>query len=73
MFADGHDGKQYRNNPSKIKAYDGYGDRSAESVSRLYKDGDEWKDSTIFGRDDLPLVAKVVDQAHSYIFGCNQS
>ncbi len=49
------------------------GTRHNVTVSRLYKDGDEWKDSTSFGRDDLPLVAKVVDQAHSYIFGCNQS
>ena len=38
------------------------------SLCRLYKDGDEWKDSASFGRDDLPLVAKVVDQAHSWIF-----
>ena len=49
------------------------GTRHNVTVSRLYKDGDEWKDSTSFGRDDLPLVAKVADQAHSYIFGCNQS
>lgn len=38
------------------------------TITRLYKDGDEWKDSTSFGRDDLPLVAKVCDQAHSWIF-----
>ena len=38
------------------------------TVSRLYKDGDDWKDSTSFGRDDLPLVAKVCVQAHSWIF-----
>jgi hypothetical protein len=38
------------------------------TVSRLYKDGDDWRDSTSFGRDDLPLVAKVCDQAHSWIF-----
>ena len=38
------------------------------TLSRLYKDGDDWKDSTSFGRDDLPLVAKVSDQAHSWIF-----
>lgn len=38
------------------------------SVTRLYKDGDDWKDSTSFGRDDLPLVAKVVDRCHSWIF-----
>ena len=44
------------------------GTRHNVTVSRLYKDGDNWKDSTSFGRDDLPLVAKVVDQAHSWIF-----
>ena len=45
------------------------GTRHNVTVSRLYKDGDAWKDSTSFGRDDLPLVAKVADQAHSWIFG----
>ncbi len=44
------------------------GTRHNVTVSRLYKDGDEWKDSTSFGRDDLPLVAKVCDQAHTWIF-----
>jgi hypothetical protein len=44
------------------------GTRHNVTLSRLYKDGDDWKDSTSFGRDDLPLVAKVVDQAHSWIF-----
>ena len=38
------------------------------TLSRLYKDGDEWKSSDSFGRDDLPLVSKVGDQAHSWIF-----
>ena len=38
------------------------------SVSRLYKDGEEWKQTTSFGRDDLPLVAKVVDLAHLWIY-----
>jgi hypothetical protein len=38
------------------------------TLSRLYKDGDEWKDSASFGRDDLPLVCKVVDRCHSWIF-----
>ena len=31
------------------------------AISRLYKDGDDWKDSTSFGREDLPLVIKVAD------------
>ena len=44
------------------------GTRHNVTVSRLYKDGDDWKDSTSFGRDDLPLLAKVVDLAHSWIF-----
>ena len=45
------------------------GKRHNVTVSRLYKDGEEWKDSASFGRDDLPLVAKVTDLAHSWIFG----
>ena len=44
------------------------GSRHNVTISRLYRDGEQWKDSTSFGRDDLPLVAKVVDQAHSWIF-----
>lgn len=44
------------------------GPRHNVTITRLYKDGDDWKDSTSFGRDDLPLVAKVCDQAHSWIF-----
>ena len=44
------------------------GARHNVTVSRIYKDGEQWKDSSSFGRDDLPLVAKVVDQAHSWIF-----
>ena len=44
------------------------GVRHNVTVSRIYKDGDEWKDSTSFGRDDLPLVAKVCDKAHDWIF-----
>ena len=44
------------------------GPRHNVTITRLYKDGDDWKDSTSFGRDDLPLVAKVCDQAHTWIF-----
>ena len=38
------------------------------TFSRLYKDGDQWKSTQSFGRNDLLLLAKVVDQAHSRIF-----
>ncbi len=38
------------------------------TCSRLYKDGDAWKFSDNFGRDDLLLLGKVLDRAHSWIF-----
>ncbi|REJ92344.1 MAG: hypothetical protein DWQ34_13225 [Planctomycetota bacterium] len=44
------------------------GTRHNVTVTRLYKDGDDWKDSSSFGRDDLPLVTKVLDRCHSWIF-----
>jgi hypothetical protein len=44
------------------------GMRHNVTVSRLYKDGDDWRDSASFGRDDLPLVGKVLDRCHSWIF-----
>ncbi len=44
------------------------GTRHNVSITRLYKDGDEWKTSTSFGRDELPLVAKVADLVHTWIF-----
>ena len=44
------------------------GVRHNVSLSRIYKDGNQWKDSTSFGRDDLPLVEKVAAKAHDWIF-----
>lgn len=44
------------------------GVRHSVTFVRLWKDGEEWKTSTSFGRDDLPLIAKVADQAHTWIF-----
>src|SRR5437773_10435309 len=37
------------------------------TFSRIYKDGAEWKASDTFGRDDLLVLAKVADQAHTWI------
>ena len=37
------------------------------TFSRLYKDGKQWKDSTSFGRDDLLLIRKLADAAHTWI------
>lgn len=44
------------------------GVRHNVTIARLYKDGDRWKDSTTFGRDDLPLVVKVADMAHTWVY-----
>lgn len=44
------------------------GTRHNVTVTRIYKDGQHWKSTESFGRDDLPLVAKVCDLAHSWIF-----
>ena len=44
------------------------GVRHSVTFVRLYKEGDEWKTSASFGRDDLPLIAKVADKAHDWIF-----
>jgi hypothetical protein len=44
------------------------GDRHNVTVARLYRNGDVWKESTHFGRDDLPLLAKAVDLAHTWVF-----
>ena len=38
------------------------------TITRLYKDGEDWKNTDSFGRDDLLLVAKVADLAHTWIF-----
>lgn len=37
------------------------------TITRLYKDGDDWKFSDSFRRDDLPLVVKVADKAFEWI------
>ena len=44
------------------------GVRHNVTFSRLYRDGEDWKDSDSFGRDDLLLLAKVADLAHTWIF-----
>lgn len=43
------------------------GARFTLSVVRLYRNGDEWKESTRLGRDDIPLVRLLLDQAHTWM------
>ena len=49
------------------------GTRYNVTLSRLYRDGDQWKDSSSFGRDDLLLVAKVADEVHTWIYSQSQT
>ncbi len=44
------------------------GVRHNVSIARLYRNGDCWKESTRFGRDDLPAVRLALDRAHTWIF-----
>ena len=37
------------------------------TVARLYKDGDDWKESHSFGQDDLLVLAKALDNAFDII------
>ena len=50
------------------KNHTAVGDRYTITVVRLFKNGDIWKESSRFGRDDLPLVAKACDLAHTWVY-----
>ena len=40
--------------------------------SRLYREGEQWKTTHSFGRNDLLLLAKVADLAHTRICALRQ-
>jgi hypothetical protein len=46
------------------------GARYNTTFIRLYRDGNEWKSTASFGRDDLLVLGKVADRVHSWI--CEQ-
>ncbi len=43
------------------------GIRHNVTFERSYKESEQWKSATSFGRDDLLSLAKVADEAHSWI------
>lgn len=47
------------------------GVRYGVTFSRIYKSDNGWESSLSFGRDELPLVEKVADLAHSWIYQQN--
>lgn len=48
------------------------GHRYSVTFTRLFRNGDRWSESSSYGRDDLPLVAKAADLAHTWIFDQTQ-
>ena len=46
------------------------GDNAPRKVqfTALYKEGDSWRGSKSFAREDLPLLIKVADEVHSYLY-----
>jgi len=46
-----------------------HGVRFSVTLARIYKDAaGNWQRSDSFGREDLPLVAKVSDMAHTWAY-----
>ena len=43
------------------------------SIQRSYKDGEEWKETTSFGRNDLPVVILVLQRAWEFILDTEAS
>jgi hypothetical protein len=43
------------------------GTRYGIAVVRLFRNGDTWKESSRFGRDDIPVMRLVLDLAHTWI------
>src|ERR1700745_1856425 len=63
--------KTFRLGRIKAAVWENEGEQKFYSVTfaRTYVDDDnKYHDSDSFGRDDLPLVAKLADQAHTFIF-----
>ena len=45
-----------------------FGTRHNVTFSKIFKTETGWDSSSSFGRDDLPLVTKVSDMAHLWIY-----
>ena len=39
--------------------------RHTVAVTRLFRNGDVWKESPRFSRDDIPLMRLVLEEAHT--------
>ena len=41
--------------------------RHTITATRLFRNGDLWKESSRFGRNDIPLLRLALDEAHTWI------
>lgn len=46
--------------------------RHTITVTRLYRNGDLWKESTRFGRDDIAVIRLALDVAHTWVLKQHQ-
>lgn len=44
------------------------GPRFNTTFTKVYRDGEQWKTSDSFGRDELLLLGKVANEAHTWIY-----
>ena len=44
------------------------GERFNVTLTRLFRNGDVWSQSSHLGRDDLLVAAKILDMAHTWIY-----
>ncbi len=47
--------------------------RHTVTIKRLFRNGDVWKESTRFGRDDIPLMRLALDEALTWIYQQQQA
>ena len=49
------------------------GDRFVVTPTRLFRNGEQWQESKQFFREDLLLLAKALDLAHTWIYAHGES
>lgn len=42
-------------------------ERYSLAVVRLFRNGDQWKESSRLGPDDIPVARLVLDEAHNWV------
>ena len=72
--------KTYRLRGISVSVFENHaksGDRDVTfhkvSMQRTYRDGDEWKTTTSFGRDDLPVAGLLLKRAWEFVLETESS